>query len=52
MLFFKFFDAVLGTHGGTGGPNLSRAHKRAAIDAHARAVALRLAFAFGLDGEE
>ena len=34
---FKFFDAVLGTHGGTGGPNLSRAHKRAAIEAHARA---------------
>lgn len=34
---FKIFDAVLGTHGGAGGPNLSRAHKRASIDAHARA---------------
>lgn len=34
---FKIFDAVLGTRGGAGGPNLSRDHKRAAIDAHARA---------------
>lgn len=32
------FHDTLGTHGGSGGPNLSRAHKRAAIDAHARAA--------------
>ena len=31
------FDDTLGTDATGGGPNLSRAHKRAAIDAHARA---------------
>ncbi|WP_372657656.1 UbiA family prenyltransferase [Hydrogenophaga sp.] len=33
----KLFDDCLGTQAAGGGPNLSRAHKRAAIEAHARA---------------
>lgn len=35
---FDLFDDTLGTRGSDGGPNLSRARKRAAIEAHARAA--------------
>ncbi len=38
---FRIFDDTLGTRGGAGGPNLSRAHKRAAIETHARAAGHR-----------